>query len=154
MKPAPDNPSSWQRAFEHIASYPDADTWLDCKIVARRFVEQGMATRLDLHFRAGQSTHHLVFSTLGHRGQGRDPFVTIAIPPEVKQSEMQIQVACGTNNLWFGEPELSYTLAWDDAFSTFRRFLLQLWTATRSEPIPEAIRSPLAPNHAPILPHA
>ena len=153
MELAPDNPSSWQRVLEDIACYPDNDVWRDWKIIARRFIEQGIAIHLDYHFRAGQSMHHFIFSTLDHHGLHGDPHVTIAIPSEVKQSEIRIQVAYGTQSLWFSKPELSYTLDYDDGFNTFRRFLLELWTATKSDAIPEDIRSPLAPFYAPTLPH-
>lgn len=152
MNPAPDNPSSWQRLLEHIDSFPDNDTWRDWRIVATRFVKQGIAMQLDRYFRAGKSMHHFLFSTLDHHDLRGGPHVTVVIPTGVIQPEFTIQVAYGTNNLFFGKPELSHNLSFDEAFSTFRRFLFQLWTATQADPIPEDIRFPIAPLNAPVLP--
>lgn len=101
------------------------------------------------YFRAGQSMHHIVFSTLDHHGLRLEPRVTVEFHPL-----QELRIAYGTANLGFCTPELEYSLPFDEGFATFRRFLHQLWTATVPEPIPEEIRSPNAPLPAPVLTHA
>lgn len=107
---------------------------------------EGVKLGLNAYFRAGQSLHHLVFSTLDHHGLRDEPRVTVVFHPE-----NDVRIAYGTSNLFFNPPTLEYTLPFELAFPTFRRFLNQLWTATMPESIPAEIRSPLAPLHAPIL---
>ncbi len=86
--------------------------------------------------------HHIVFSTLDHHGLRDEPRVTIELhPPELR-------IGYGTTNLLFRTPELEYSLPFDEAFATFRRFLNQLWMATVSEPIPEELRGSFT---APVL---
>ena len=145
MIPA-DNPSSWQAILEGIREYPDNDQWCEWKIVAERFIHDGISAGLNGHFRAGNSMHHFLFSTRDDYRLGDDPRVTIAF-----SEGNQIRVAYGTKNLHFGSPELSYQLPYEDGFATFRRFLNQLWTATKPEPIPLSLRAPEAPFDAPTL---
>jgi hypothetical protein len=145
MIPA-DNPTSWQAVLEGIREYPDNDQWREWKIVAERFICDGIALGLDNHFRAGNSMHHFLFSTRDDHRLGHDPRVTIAFC-----DDDQIRVAYGTKNLHFASPELLYQLHYEGGFSTFRRFLNQLWTATKPEPIPSALRAPEAAFDAPIL---
>lgn len=145
MIPA-DNPSSWQAVLESIAEYPDDDQWREWKLVATRFIRDGIAVGLDRHFRAGNSMHHFIFSTIDDLRLADNPRVTITF-----DKYEEIRVAYGTKNLYLGQSELSYCLPYDEAFATFRRFLNQLWTETKSEPISGALRAPDAPFDAPTL---
>ena len=141
------NPDSWRAVIEDIAQYPDNQTWSAWKTIATEFMQRGVAAGLDVHFRAGQSMHWFLFSTLDHHGLRGEPHVTIFI-----RSRDDIEVSYGTTHLSVtGRPYLSYSLSFEDAFSTFRRFLLQLWTATVSAPIPADIRGPDASFTAPVL---
>jgi hypothetical protein len=143
------NIAAWDFVVADIEQYPDNEYWTPWKILVRRFLQAGTAAGLNRYFRAGQSMHHIVFSTLDHHGLRDEPRVTIEFHPP-----SDLRIAYGTTNLWFCKPELEYTLPFDDGFATFRRFLHQLWTATVPEPIPEDIRSPNAPLSAPVLTQA
>lgn len=140
------NIASWEAVAADIEQYPDNEHWKSWKTLVRRFLRTGMSAGLNRYFRAGQSMHHILFSTLDHHGLRDEPRVTIELHPP-----SQVRIAYGTTNLWFSTPELEYTLPFDDGFATFRRFLHQLWMATVPEPIPEDIRSPNAPLPAPVL---
>jgi len=140
------NIASWEAVAADIEQYPDNEHWTPWKHLVRRFLRAGAAAGLSRYFRAGQSMHHILFSTLDRHGLQDEPRVTIEFHPPT-----DLRIAYGTTNLSFSKPELEYSLPFDDAFATFRRFLHQLWTATVPEPIPEDIRSPNAPLPAPIL---
>jgi hypothetical protein len=141
------NIESWQYVLENVAQYPDNATWTDWKSIARDFLSQGIDAHFDEYFRAGQSMHWILFSTLDHFGLRGEPHVTIYI-----RSRDDIEVSYDTTHRSVGGPaELSYRLPFDEAFATFHRFLLQLWMATNSDPIPSAIRGPDAPFNAPVL---
>lgn len=143
------NIASWEAIAAFIEEFPDDAHWTPWKALARRLICAGIAAGLNRYFRAGQSMHHIVFSTLDHHGLRDEPHVTIELHPP-----SELRIAYGTTNLWFRTPELEYSLSFDDAFATFRRFLHQLWTATVPEPIPEEIRSPNTPLLAPVLTNA
>lgn len=143
------NIASWEAVAADIEQYPDTEHWTPWKQLVRRFLCASIAAGLNRHFRAGQSMHHIVFSTLDHHGLRNEPRVTLEFHPP-----SEIRIAYGTTNLWFGTPGIEYSLPFDAAFATVRRFLHQLWTATVPEPIPEDIRSPGAPLPAPVLTHA
>ena len=145
MIPA-DNPSSWQAVLQSIDEYPVDDQRRDWRILATRFIQDGVDAGLDRYFRAGNSMHHILFSAIDDHQLGDNPRVTI-----VFNERDTIQVAYGTKNLHFGDPELAYSLPYVEAFDTFRRFLNQLWADTKSEPIPAGLRAPDAPFDAPIL---
>ena len=140
------NIASWEAVAADIEQYPDTEHWTPWKPLVQRFLRAGIAAGLNRYFRAGQSMHHIVFSTLDHHGLRDEPRVTIEFHPP-----SELRIAYGTTNLWFRTPELEYSLPLNDAFATFRRFLHQLWTATVHEPTPEDIRSPDAPLPAPVL---
>jgi hypothetical protein len=146
--PARDNPESWIALLEFVAEFPDNSTWSDWKLVATEFIQRGIACGLHRRFRAGQSMHTLIFSTLEHHGLGDEPRVSVVI-----RSREEIQISYLTTFVFTrcSSRDVVYQLPFEDAFATFRRFLLQLWTATVPEPIPDDIRSPDAPFTAPIL---
>jgi hypothetical protein len=77
--PAQTNPDSWQDVLEFITRFPDDQTWSTWKLVATEFMQRGIDAGLDARFRAGQSMHHLLFSTLEHHGLRGEPHVTIFI---------------------------------------------------------------------------
>ena len=140
------NIASWEALITLIER---SEHWTPWKPLARRFLRAGIAAELNRYFRAGQSMHHIVFSTLDHHGLSDEPRVTIELHPP-----SELRVAYGTTNLLFRTPELEYSLPFDDGFATFHRFLYQLWSATVPEPIPEDIRRPIASLSAPILSRA
>jgi hypothetical protein len=137
---------SWEDLERLIEEYPDNSQWTEWKTLARKFVDESVKLGLNRYFRAGQSMHHFVFSTLEYHGLRDEPRVTVAFRPE-----NDIRIAYGTSNLQFSTPMVEYTLPFDLAFPTFRRFLNQLWKATMPEAIPGDICGPQASLSAPIL---
>jgi len=134
------NIASWGLALGFIEEYPENSHWSPWKKLARRLIHEGVVLGLNRYFRAGMSMSHIIFSTLDHNGLRGEHRVTIEI-----RSEGKFRVAYGTTNLWFGSPELEYTLQYEDAFPTFRRFLNQLWTETVAEALPDELRGFSAP---------
>jgi hypothetical protein len=134
------NSASWRVVESCIAEYPD-EHWQEWRALARDFLSESFRLGLDRHFRAGTSMHHLVFSTLDHYGLRSEPRVTVEFHPEKRE----LRVAYGCGNLYFAPAELEYTLPFDSGFSTFRRFLKHLWTATSGDPFPEEIEGFSAP---------
>jgi len=141
------NAASWHALIASIREHPDNDYWILWKQLAMRFVQKAVDSGLNNYFRAGRSMNHLVFSTLDRNGLRDEPRVTIVI-----RTKSEIQIAYGNSNRLFGSPELEYTLPLEEGFSTFRRFLHQLWTATISDPIPEEMRGPINPISCAVFP--
>ena len=141
------NVASWEFVKADIEQHPESAYWTPWKALARRFLQEGIRIGLHRHFRAGLSMNLIVFSTLDHHGLHLEPRVTVELHPE-----SELRVAFGTTNIELHPPaELDYLLPFEPGFATFRRFLNHLWTATMDEPIPDDIRSPLAPFSAPVL---
>ena len=138
------NSLSWKAIEADIAQYPD-EQWKAWKAMAREFLSECFGLGLDRYFRAGQSMHQLVFSTLDRHGLRNEPRITVVFHP----ARHELRVAYGCSNLDFSPAELDYTLPFVDGFATFRRFLKQLWTGTASDPLPEALNE----FSAPIVPH-
>jgi hypothetical protein len=137
------NSSSWAAVEADIEQYPDSQ-WKAWKAIAHEFIFDCVRLGLNRYFRAGQSMHHFVFSTLDHHCLRDEPRVTVELHP----GRRALRIAYGRRNLYFSTPELEYTLPFDAGIATFRRFLKQLWTVTVAEAFPEEL------NHfsAPILP--
>jgi hypothetical protein len=135
------NIASWKVIEAFIERLPSHSAgWEPWSTLARKFVSEGKTLGLNRYFRAGTSVTHLVFSTLDHRGLRGEPRVTVEFHPE-----NEIRVAYGTANLHFSSPEVEYSLPFEPAFATFRRFLNQLWTATMPEPVPDDLHGFWAP---------
>jgi hypothetical protein len=134
------NSASWRAVEEDIGHYPD-DQWEAWKALAHEFLAECFRLGLDRHFRAGQSMHHFVFSTLDHHGLRNEPRVTVEFHP----TSRELRIAYGCSNLYFSPAELEYTLPFDVGFSTFQRFLKQLWTVTATDALPEGLTKFFAP---------
>ena len=78
--------------------------------------------------------NHLIFSTLDHHGLRGEPRVTVEFYPL-----SEIRIAYGTTNLYFFAPELEYTLEYEAAFATFRRFLEPSAAETVADALPEEL---------------
>jgi hypothetical protein len=134
------NIASWKDIEVFIEQFPQDAHWTPWKALARRFVCEGVKLGLNRYFRAGQSMHHLVFSTLDHHGLRGEPRVTVEFHPE-----NDLRIAYGTTNLFFSSPQVEHLLPFEPGFATFRRFLNQLWAATSTEAIPDDLRKFSAP---------
>jgi len=107
------------------------------KAPAARFLRESVALGLDQYFRADQSMNALTFSTVPDgRYLPNEPRVIVNF-----LGEEGVRLVYRARNF----STLEYTLTFDAAFPTFRRFLNQLWTDTMPEPIPEALRGFFAP---------
>src|SRR6476661_3013133 len=95
------NMTSWETVAADIEQYPDTEHWTPWKLLVRRFLRAGIAAGLNRYFRAGQSMHHIMFSTLDHHGLRDEPRVTIEFHPP-----SELRIAYGTTNLGFRKPEL------------------------------------------------
>ena len=134
------NVASWKLVLGFIDEYPESTHWSPWKKLARRFVDESIELGLDRYFRAGQSMSHMIFSTLDHHGLRNEPRVTVELHPE-----NELRIAYGTSYLSRFPAELEYSLPYDDAFPTFRRFLNQLWIETVPEALPDELRGFSAP---------
>jgi hypothetical protein len=134
------NICSWNDLGASIDEGPEDTYWTPWKSLARRFVGEGVVMGLNRYFRAGRGMNHLIFSTLDHNGLRREPRVTVELHPK-----SELRIAYGTTNLYFFSPELEYTLEYEPAFVTFRRFLNHLWTETVTDPLPEELHGFSAP---------
>jgi hypothetical protein len=128
------NSASWRTVETEIGYYPDAQ-WAAWKAMAYEFLSECFRRGLDHHFRAGQSMHHFVFSTLDRYGLRDEPRVTVELHP----ANHELRVAYGCSNLYFSPAELEYTLPFDVGLATFQRFLKQLWTATSTDTLPQGL---------------
>lgn len=140
------NLESWTDLQSLVDTFPSDVHWTAWKVLAKKFLDECISLGLNGYFRAGQSMHHLVFSTLDQHGLRDEPRVTVDLHPET-----QLRIAFGRGNIHFASPELEYLLPYDTGFPTFRRFMNQLWTATMPEAIPGDLRGPIAPLSVPIL---
>jgi hypothetical protein len=134
------NIASWNDLAASIEEHPEDAFWTPWKMLARRFVGEGIEVGLNRNFRAGRGMNHFIFSTLDHHGLRLEPRVTVELHPKSK-----LRIAYGTNNLYLFSPELEYTLEYIPAFVTFRQFLNHLWTETVTDPHPEELRGFSAP---------
>lgn len=133
------NLESWSTLRMFVESLPATDQLTPWKNVARRFLVSSVDVGLNRYFRAGQSMFDLVFSTLDHHGLVDEPRVIVVfLPPD------RVRLAFFRERI---SAEAEYTLDFDAALPTFRRFLNQLWAST----MPEAIPSELRPVTAPVL---
>ncbi|HEY3898040.1 MAG TPA: hypothetical protein VGM54_05465 [Chthoniobacter sp.] len=128
------NEASWDAVAADVEEYADTAHWTPWKELVRKFLRAGVEAHLHRYFRAGQSMHHVVFSTLDHHGLRLEPRVTVEFHPPA-----ELRIAYGTGNLSFHTPESEYLLPFDAGFATFHRLLHELWLATVPEPIPEEI---------------
>jgi hypothetical protein len=79
-----------------------------------------LASWRDIAVWIGQSMSHLVFSTLDHHRFRDEPPMTIEFnPPD------EVRIAHGKNNLFFSPSEVEYSLPFEPALATCRRFLCQ-----------------------------
>jgi hypothetical protein len=142
------NIASWDSLAAFVQSFPD-ESWTGWKALAERFIAVGREHSLHEYFRAGQSMHDFLFSTAVTHDLPLDaPKVRVNLhPPDRLTLSYEPGIpAAGADT------KLEYTLSFDDAVPTFRRFLNHLWTMTTSEAIPHLIRAPAASFLAPALP--
>ena len=104
--------------------------------VLRACVNEG----LDHYFRVGQSMSHIIFSTTERHGlEHYDP-----PPPRISllqdPDKQQWTVAWSYRNLWFSKPDRQDVITSDNAFSTLKRYLADLWRETSpGQAIPAAL---------------
>ena len=142
------NIASWESLEGFVKSFPD-ESWAGWKTLADRFIAVGRDHSLHEYFRGGQSMHDFLFSTAVKHGLPLDaPKVRVSLhPPDRLTVAYEPGIPAAGS-----DARLEYTLNFDDAITTFRRFLNHLWTMTTSEPIPQQLRAPFASFVAPVLP--
>jgi hypothetical protein len=76
------NRASWNDMLDFVDSFPD-DKWKDWKAVVRPVLQASIQSGMCEYFRAGQSVHHLIFSTAENHGlediQPTPPRVTFGL---------------------------------------------------------------------------
>src|SRR5580698_11617896 len=125
------NFDSWARTAFLIEEQPDDDLWLPYKVFLRRIFQLGARDGLCYYFRAGQSMHHIIFSTCErHRLESYDP------PPlriTLLRREAEWFVAASYANLYFHEPIKKTAVTSEDVWPILKSYLNDLWRETRPE---------------------
>ncbi len=117
------------------------DPWT---VSARRFLDAGVGAGLNRYFCAGQSHEILQFQThLDY--QPNKPNVQVVVNRDRDEFHLLYRSLRGPR---YDGVELEYTLPFDLAFPTLRRFLNHLWEETMTETLPDELRE----FRAPILP--
>ena len=133
------NQASWTEMFAFIDEFPENDTWREWKKFVRALLTAGVEDGLDKYFRAGQSMHHIIFSTCERHGlEQYDPQ-----PPRVTlgRDEGGYFLAFSTRNLWFFPPDRKNAITSENALSMLRSYLLALWGESRpSDPPPPVFK--------------
>jgi hypothetical protein len=140
------NIDSWARIVDFIDQFSDSSS-TEWRKLAHRFLKYCIDRGYNRYFRAGQSMTLLVFSTLDHHGLGNEPRITVVFSPPNK---LQLTYSPSTPPAK-GDKELHYELPFEEAVSTFQRFLNHLWEITIPEPIPSSLRTPDHPFSVPVL---
>jgi hypothetical protein len=132
------NPESWQRIHEFVDWFSDDDPhWSRWKPMVRRVLLELEQRGLVSLFRAGQSMHHIMFSTLDHHGLEAEPRVTL----EIHVERGLVRVAYSTANLYFCEPLAEEYVPVEGATAATLAYLRRLWIETKAgQPLPDALR--------------
>jgi hypothetical protein len=127
------NTDSWALLREAVDNYP-GDGWQEWKRIATDILEMLESKGFSNHFRAGQSMHHLIFSTLDSHGLEDEPRVTI----DIDGSAGTTRIAYARTNLHFAAPQDEHNVPHDQSAAIIVEHLERLWTETRpQEPIPD-----------------
>jgi hypothetical protein len=136
--PPKDNVESWQDIQLFIAEYPDDDYWSKWTPMVRGVVSILEARGLGPLFRIGQSTHHILISTLDHHRLTSEPRVTLDFHPK----EQTVRVAYSCSNLWFKEPISQETIPISTAMPSILASLRRLRIETKpTTPIPDGLNA-------------
>lgn len=139
MGPPASNRESWDDVLAFVRSFPDDERWRQWKRAVEELLRQGRADGLDDAFRAGQSMHYLIFSTLDRHRLDDEPRVTVAW-----YSPSELEISYGRVNRGLIEArdiEHAEVVAGEVAYPVLTRYLRRLWLETR-EPtsLPAALR--------------
>ena len=134
---ATDNEGSWRQLGEFVESFPDDhEYWSRWKPMAREVLaslEKHATTPL---FRAGQSMHHIVFSTLDRHGLEAEPRVTLEFHPD----RDLVRVAYSDGNLYFCTPQSEISVSPNRAVPVILGYMRRLWIETKPDvPLPAAL---------------
>ena len=135
------NRASWQMVLDDLDEYPQDGYWIAFLAFMREVLQGAIGEGLNDYFRAGQSMHHIIFSTCErHRLEGYDPpplRVTLEFSKELGAS-----VATSHANLWFHPAEKKDPVTAETALPVLKTYLAHLWRETRAnEPLPEPLAS-------------
>ena len=117
------------------------------KVVALRLIRNGLDHGFGDYFRVCQSMFSLVFTTVGQPWYPNGPSVRLAVDPSGLVNVTYNPASPAAS----GDNALGYQLEFEEAFATFHRFLLHLWTISMPEPVPAALRNMESTFTAPIL---
>ena len=119
------NEDSWRALRDFIEGCSaSGEDWV---AKATTLVDLLEARGLSSYFRAGQSMHHLIFSTLDNHQLEDEPRVTVAI------EKHECRIAYARTNLHFAEPAVESTVGFGQAESVVVDFLAKLWRDTRPQ---------------------
>jgi hypothetical protein len=132
------NRASWEGMLRFVDEFPD-DKWRDWKTVVRPTLEASIRSGIAEYFRAGQSVHHLIFSTAEKHGlediQPSPPRVTFGLDDDGK-----LFVGLSRYSLFFNPPDRKQLVDRNNAFVVLKSFLSELWQLTRpNEPLPSVV---------------
>jgi hypothetical protein len=134
-KPATQNKESWAFVVRDNNEYPDTEHWNNWRSAITPLLNQCMAAGYNGLFRAGKSMHHILLSTLDHKGLRGEPHVTLVVTEDGK-----IGIHYSRANIYFGPSIQSEVVPSSGAFPILTRYLQHLWTETVTEPIPPELR--------------
>ena len=141
FEPPATNEASWAAMIQFMAGLSRYPNLVDWSRVGRAVLEHGCALGLDRHFRAGQSMHHLIFSTVPHFGLEAEWRVTLAPSPPGEDGATvsgQIEVSLARANRWFSMPDDAETAPVAEAWPLVAEYLSRLWRATKADTPPPA----------------
>lgn len=108
---------------------------------AKVLLDAGAEAGLNRYFRAGQSHMDLKFQTYFDL-QPEAPYILVRVNRERDEFHLLYRSLRGPRH---DGVELEYTLPFEQAFPTLRRFLNHLWTETMTEGLPAELRGFTAP---------
>ena len=118
------NRESWTRLVVFVDSMPDP-VWLEWKAFMRPLLRSAIDAGFNDRYRAGQSMHHLIFSTAERRG------LESITPPPLRvtlgrNDDHRFFVALSRTNLWFNAPDRLDIVTAEGALSVLASYLSAL----------------------------
>jgi len=132
------NFDSWARTALLFEQQPDDETWIPYKEFMRRIFQHAAMELVCSYFRAGQSMHHLIFSTCEKdRLESYDP---VPLHVTVVYGKGNSYIAAGYQNLHLHEPIRKTPVTSENVWPVLKSYLTDLWQETRpDEPLPKPL---------------